>query len=386
MLDEKRLQYLSQLPQPLLTAYMSTTPAKTSGRRRAESSLTGLHSLVKTVIRDVPHSEQGLFQMELARVEEFLRDRRPREKGIVIFAGPATWELLPLQIEVENELHWGSAALAPLLWLMGEHKRYGFLVVDRTGTRLFRYHLGEMVELEEKIFSIDISQWKMKELGHVAHPGVQKARGSQADVLRHRMDAQYRQFFRETADRAKDLYLREGLHALFVVGSTRLIEPIQAEFPRALRQHVIAVEEDFGRLSLSELQQRLEPRIAQWQLEHASALVAGLFGSDHGAVAEMDETLARLQKGEIGSLVATRGLNCRLHGCVQCGWSDRSADPVCPACGGERRAILLRDVLPEMARRHGTNLEVVAGEAAERLKEAGGMGGWLRQMKRATAR
>jgi rubrerythrin len=386
MLDEKRLQHLSQLRKPLLTAYMRTNPAKTSGRGLIEPCLTWLSSTGKAKMEELPRSEQGLFQLELARVEEFLRDRRPKEKGLVIFAGPRTWEVVPLQMEVENELHWGRPALAPLLWLADEHKPYGLFVVDRAGARLFRYWLGEMAELLEKNFSVDITQWKKKELGHVGHPGVQKPRGSQSDVLRHRMNEQYRRLFRGTAEVVEKVYKKEGLHALFLAGSIRLIEPIQAELRQGLRQQAVLIDEDFGRLSASELQRRLEPRIAEWQLKHASELVTDLLGADHGAVAEFDETLARLQKGEIGSLVVARGLDFRLHSCVECGWADRSADPVCPACGGKRRAAMLRDVLPEMTRKHGTHLQVVEGEAAERLKEKGGMGGWLRQVKRVAVR
>ncbi len=386
MLDDKRLQHLSQLRMPVLTVYMTTNPAKTSGRGLTEPCLSWLNSTGKSMLEELPQSQQGLFLLELARVEDFLRDRRPKEKGLVIFAGAQTWEVAPLQMEVENELRWGRPALAPLLWLADEHKPYGLFVVDRTGARLFRYWLGEMAQLMEKKFSIDITQWKKKELGHVAHPGVQKARGSQSDVLRRRMNEQYRRLCRETAEEVEKVYKKEGLDALFLAGSIRLIEPIQAEFRQGLRQQAVLIDEDFGRLSAAELQRRLEPRIAKWQLQHASELVADLLGADHGAVAEFDETMARLQKGEIGSLVVVRGLNFRLHGCDECGWADRSADPVCPACGGKRRAAMLRDVLPEMARKHGTHLQVVDGAAAERLREKGGMGGWLRQVKRVAAR
>jgi hypothetical protein len=41
----------------------------------------------------------------------------------------------------------------------------------------------------------------------------------------------------------------------------------------------------------------------------------------------------------------------------------------------------LRDVLPEILLRHAVELEIVSGEPAERLKQMGGMAGWLRQKK-----
>jgi peptide subunit release factor 1 (eRF1) len=57
---------------------------------------------------------------------------------------------------------------------------------------------------------------------------------------------------------------------------------------------------------------------------------------------------------------------------------DRAADRVCANCGGERRVVALRAVIPELARRYGVPVEVVAVEAARKLREAGGIAAWLR--------
>jgi hypothetical protein len=61
---------------------------------------------------------------------------------------------------------------------------------------------------------------------------------------------------------------------------------------------------------------------------------------------------------------------------------DRSASAVCAFCGGERRTVTLREILPGLSRRHQVAVEVVAGEAARKLREAGGMGAWLREFEK----
>jgi hypothetical protein len=48
--------------------------------------------------------------------------------------------------------------------------------------------------------------------------------------------------------------------------------------------------------------------------------------------------------------------------------------------------VTLRDVLPELAQRYEVEIEAVSGAAAERLKEAEGMGAWLRQPKSISAK
>lgn len=383
MLNATRVRSLSQLPQPLLTAYLDTNPAKPSNRGLVRAYLTWLKKEANSIAQSVPPAEQELFREQLRRTEEFLRDRTPQERGIVIFAGSAIWEVVSLQLEVENELRWGKPAVSQLLWLVDEHRPYCIVVVDRAGARFFRYQLGEMIELEEKKFRIDISQWKKKDLGHVAHPRIRKTRGSQRDTFEHRIDARYARLCAETAELATRLCEKQGLTALFLVGSDRLIEPIEAEFPREFRRRVVLIPEGLARMSSPQLEQRLEAKIADWEREHESTLVIALLGNDHGAVVGIDETLAQLQKGKIRSLLLVRDLDASLRQCVKCGWTDRSADPVCSVCGGERRAVTLRDVLPELAWSSKASVEVVSGEAAKRLKEAGGMGAWLCQPKQA---
>ena len=59
---------------------------------------------------------------------------------------------------------------------------------------------------------------------------------------------------------------------------------------------------------------------------------------------------------------------------------------LCPACGGERRTVMLREVLPELAKLHKADIEIVSGEAANIMRKEGSMGAWLRRAKLAAAR
>jgi peptide subunit release factor 1 (eRF1) len=116
--------------------------------------------------------------------------------------------------------------------------------------------------------------------------------------------------------------------------------------------------------------------------ERETALVDDLLASERGVSIGIDDTLAQLQQGRIRRLAVVKGLNGDLHQCLRCGQADRTADQVCPACGGERRPVTLRQLLPGLARRQRVSLDVVSGEAARRLQDAGGMGAWLRELER----
>jgi release factor family 10 len=386
MLNAEQLQSLSQLTPPVLTAYLDTKPVSASSGGPASAYIPWLKKEAKIATRSLRPGEQELFKAQVARVEEFLHDRTPREKGLIILAGPKTWELLPLKRQVENELRWGRPALSQLFWLLSENKPHCLVVVDRTGARFFRYWFGDMTELGQMEFVIDISQWKKKELGHVAGQGVQKTRGTQRDTHRHRMDAQFARLYREAAERTKNLCEKDGCTAVFLVGSDRLIKPIAAEFPKQFPHPVIAIEEDFGSLSLPELRKRLGSRITRWENDHQLAMIDALLAEQRRAVVGFDETLALFQERKLRTLIVTRELNQSLHKCSECDWMDRSADPACPRCRRERFAVNLRDVLPELSWRTKTLVDVVGGKAAEHLNEAGGMGGWLRDRTQAQLR
>ncbi len=389
MYSANELQSLAQLTPPVLTAYVDTKPRQRSSRGDALAYMPWLKKEAKilTKTENVRPGDLGTYGAQVARVEEFLRDRTPREKGLLILAGSDTWELVPLERQVENELHWGRPALGQLFWILSENKPYCIVVVDRTGARFFRHSLGEMAQSGKMKFTINISQWKKKEMGHVTGQSVKKTRGSQRDTHRHRMDAQYARLCRDVEERAKSLCEKNRCTAIFLVGSDRLTKAIEAEFPKQFGRPIVTIEEDFGKFSPSDLQKRLEPRIADWENRRQLALVYALLGDERKAVVGLDETLVLFQKGKIRNLVVAHNLNESLRQCSECDWMDRSSDPVCPQCGRERFVIIhLRDVLPELAWKTQTDVEVVAGEAAMKLNESGGIGGWLRGRTRVELR
>jgi Bacterial archaeo-eukaryotic release factor family 10 len=385
MLSTSLLESFSRLPSPLLTAYVRTSPDEASLQGAAPRYLHLLKEEGQSVAENLASNGQGPFLKQLERVTKFLSQRKSHG-SFVIFAGSSVWEVVALQAEVRSELTWGKPSLTQLLWLSREHKQYGIVAVDHKGARFFHYSLGEIVEGKEKEFAIDTSGWKHEELGHVTGQGVKKTRGSQREVFDRRMENQYARLCGQTAQQAATLFSAKDLAAVFLVGPDKLITAVEAKFPRTLRLPIVRVDQDLARVDPSELRRHLEPRIAAWEGEHQTALVNAIAEAERGTIGGFDETLAQLQKGKVGILVLARDFDTLLHQCVECRWMDRSADPVCPACGSQRRPITLRESLPELLRKHRVELEIVSGEAAKRLKETGGMGAWIRQPKKITAR
>lgn len=390
MLGIKEVRAFLSLPQPVLTAYLDVNPAKPANRGPDPAYLTWLNAAGKGLANGLPPDQQKALREQLERVETFLRGRIAARRGLLIFAGPETWESVPLQIPVQNELHWGRPAVAQLVGMLSRHKPYGIAVVDLAGVRFFRYRLGDLAELEQRKFVINISHWRKKDMGKVSRKvgqvSIQKSRGADRDTFERRMDERYRRLQAETAQQALELCERNALMALFLVGENRLIEPIAREFPNDFRPRVALIEEDLGGIVSPALEERLEPAIAEWESAHESEQVTALLRNHRGAVLGIARTLTELQHGKIRTLVVASTLDGQFRLCPECGRADGSEDVVCPNCGSQRKAVSYREGLPELAWRYDAEVEFVGGQASLRLAEAGGIGGWLRLAKHTSSR
>jgi hypothetical protein len=381
MLKPALIESLPDLPAPVLTIYLDTNQAKSLNRGLNPAYLISLKSRAKMMEGQIDLEDRESFREQVTRAEAYLHIHPPRSKGVMIFAGRDSWEFVPIEAEIEDEVRWGAPDLAQLFWLLEEHKPYGIVVVNRKHAQFFVSWLGEMLEMEDKEFTLEPS--KEKEMGPVARAGgVRVSRGTDHDVFEHHLDAQYARYYRQIAENIQQWSDAEHLQSVFLLGLVEMVSAIHKELSPDFRDKVKPVEEDLGWVSRAELQQRIEPFVVKHEGERELALVDALLGDDRGLVVGIDETLARLQQGRIRKLVVARGLDASLKRCGECLWVDRTIDPICPACGRERHAITLHDVLPELARRYKASVEVVSGEAGRRLREAGGTGGWLREFER----
>jgi hypothetical protein len=381
MLTPTFIQSLPELAPPVLTVYLDTNQAKQTNRGLKPGYLTRLESGVKSIAQTVSPIHTEAFRQQATRIEEYLRVHPLPYKGIAIFAGRDAWEVVPLQIEVQDEIRWGAPAVAQLYWLLDEHKPYGLVTVDQKRARFFLYWLDELLELEEREFRLEVS--KEKEMGPVARAGgVRVSRGTNRDVYEHHVDAQYAHFYRQIAERVERWCAAEHLQSVFLAGLSEMAKGIWKELPQALQGKAIPIEENLGWMSRAEVVERFRPIAVKHEREREVALIGELLGAGRGVVLGIDETLAQLQKGTIRTVVIAKGLKATLLRCGECLWVDRASDPRCPACGRERYEVALREVLPELARRYNISLEVVSGEAARKLQEAGGMGAWLSELGR----
>jgi hypothetical protein len=385
MLDTDRIRSLPRITAPVLTVYVDTNPATRRNQGQPPGYLAWLRTSARGLENHIGADERAMFREHVRRLERHLQSRPPRARGLAAFSGPRTWELLPLQVTVDDELHWGPPALKQLFWLLDEHRPAGVVVVSQTAARLFRVWMGEVVEEHRQAIVLHTSAWRKKHLIGPSHAGVAKRRGVQRDRFAHRMEAQHARFATELARRVKRWSERHRLRPVLLVGPSGSIDAVVAALPSAFRPRVALRRENLSQLSPAALHARVEPFLARWQRDDELGRVEALLGATRSdrVAAGLDQTLARLQEGRVRELVIARGIDGTVRQCERCGWVDRSGDPSCARCGGQRRAVAVRVVIPELARRQRVSIDVVAGRAATRLRRAEGIAGWLRSKKTA---
>jgi hypothetical protein len=376
---------LAESSTPLLSLYLEATPTG-AGRSPIANARPWIRKTAKGRESGMAAGERQAFRAQVDRVEEFLRSSALGSGALAIFASPEKWMCLHLPPSVSNELCWGKPSLSQLRRIAEEEPGVCIVAVDRAGARFFRYEFGELSEQPAMKFEVDSSQWKRKDHSHMARPHTEMPHGMLRDVFKRRMDEQYQRFFRHIAERTKFVCGKEDLQAVLLVGSERLTKPIKSALPADVQDRAVLIPEDLARVSPAKLHAKILPKIGEWMQRFSEARAARLLGSERGAVVGFDETLADLQAGHIGTLLMVRGLDAALRQCTKCGDVNRSADPVCAACGGSRRQVTLEQVLEDLAKEHHTRIEVLDPNSAKALAKAGGMGGWLRQPMLVAAR
>ena len=297
-----------------------------------------------------------------------------------MLAGPHAWQVIPLQVDVREELHWGKPSLQQIAWVLDEHRPRGAVLIDGSGARFFQFWLGAVTEDETAAFSVDVSSWRKPHLVGPSTSAVSKQHGVQRDRVASRMSAQRNRFVRSLAERVMRWSQEEEISPVVLVGEAGEIQTIAELLPAELRKRTALVQKTLPGIPASDAKKKLEPVLSRWERAHEAALVDELISvrQPRRAVTGLDQTLARFQEGCVRELVIVRGMTGSLRQCLKCGWIDRSADPVCTICGSERRSRTLRTVIPELASLHAVPIEVVSGKAAGKLRAVGGIGAWLR--------
>lgn len=361
MFTEEDLQELMDFRSegaPVLSLYLNVDPTQ---HTKDEYKL-----ILKGLLKEVADEASPRDIAEVERYFDFQYDWQGR--GVAIFScmEEGFWRAYSLAVPVKNHVFVADRPyIKPFTDVLDAYGRYGVVLVDREGARLFLFQLGELREASGT-FSEGLKRHK-------------QGGWAQARYQRH-VDELAQQNLRRAAELTAEFCRKTGCDRLILGGTEDNLAQFKGMLPKALQEQVVgsfsiditAPEAEVLARSLEvirEAEKRREEELVERMVTAAAKGGAGVIG--------LADTLGAVYEGRVHILLVAEGYRAEGYLCSQCGYIAAQEKEKCPFCGGEVERI--DDAVDLIVRRvldSGGQVEVVEDSPA--LKRAGSIGAILR--------
>jgi peptide chain release factor subunit 1 len=318
--------------------------------------------------------EQSDFTRCVDDIRKLLSTYEPHRRSLVIFArstGPIWFR--EVNVDVGTNVHWGTMPyLHPLVEALDEFEPYIVALTDRAHARIFTVRLGT-IEKQAEIYA----------LGTVRHV---KASGtdhlySQSHIQR-KADETILAHLKRVVEVIEHLRTVNPTARVVLAGNAEAVSKLFRLMPKMLRGRVAgsAVMPGNARegeilestLALARRAERLQ------ELEKVDRLLTASAKGDK-AVVTMPLTLQAFNEDRVRELVYAEGFSATGGICDTCHVMFPSDDMNCEICGMPVKSaddLIENSIAAALAA--GAAVEQVRGPAAAKLRNAGGIGAFLR--------
>jgi hypothetical protein len=313
------------------------------------------------------------------RVLEVVGAGPRRGRGLVIFAAPGLFREYALPVPVPSHVELGRPDLVPMLWALADYPAYGVVAVYRDHAQIFLAYLGRVALVGEERLELNTGSWRFKAGRtdtYTRAVGIGVGRGAQEDPFAARIDAHRRRFWKGVAEAVLRTLRALRVDRVVLGGSEESVTALRDVAPHLVRERVVGTVPIPTHATLEDVRERTLPCVLEDRQREETRLVSDLVQNAEGVVGRI-ATVAALSSGRLRILAASRDLEGEGGECRRCGYAAPSPDGPCPACGGPVTPRSLRQMLPRLAHRHGTRLELVGPPSSAGLPD--GMGGLLRE-------
>jgi hypothetical protein len=339
-------QLLQQADDHMLTLYLAVDP----GARENQAAPHAWRIWLKDALREIEDDQKGnsTWPAIRARAEEFFLEYRPSSKGLALFTGADFQQVYELPVPVENLALFGKPPVAPLLWAMDEYQSYLIVMIDQQRADFYTAYLGEVGFQRDMILELDTADWRKKTGSQPSTAMPSLGRGSPEDDFVDRVEEDVRGFYREVAEQIAELVEGQGTRRVVLGGSEQSAHAVRDLLPEHVAGTVVDVLPIPMRFNVQEIMQRVQPRALEYERAEEWAL--------------LDEVIDLAKAGGRGALgreAVMKALEQQRVELLLAPW---------PLPANQ----FLRDVTGRVFASGGT-IELVHGEAAERLKAEGGL-------------
>jgi peptide chain release factor subunit 1 len=319
MMQEGDLQELAELVSndaPILSLYLNVDPH----HRSKEEHKLNLRRLLAQA------AQLGASHTDIERAERFFEHEYGRQgRGVACFScqDQGFWRNYPLPVPVEDFVFVGSRPyITPLSDVWDAYGRFGVIMVDREGARVFVYHLGA---LEDSAGTLGAEVRRHKQGGWAAQK------------LQRYEDQEAKQNLKDAAEWA-DSYLREHKATRVVLsGSEANLAQLRDLLPRDLHDKVVGhINLDMTASPAQVWDRALDVTLVAQRQAEADLLDQVVTVTHKGGAGALglEDTLAAMQQGRVYQLLVDREFHEPGYQCSVCQAVVTQKLPSCPYCGG----------------------------------------------------
>ena len=352
---------------PVLSLYLNVDPTQ---QTTDQYKLT-LRSLLKEV-----SEEAGTADVEaVERYFDFEYDWQG--KGVVVFScqDAEFWRSYSLAVPVHNYAYVSHRPyIKPLTDVLDAYGRYGVILVESEGSRMFLFNLGELVEATGTLGE------EVRRTKHGGASGVAGMRGGVAAATARRGEAVVVRNLKEVAEGTEAFCENHGCRRLVVGGTEANVSQFLDILPKATHSKVVGSFTIDPGAPVGEVQARSMELIEEVAKEREAELVREVIAGwkrGSGGVVGLADTVTALQEHRAGILLVAAGYEASGFRCQSCRYLMLSERDECPLCGGDVEAVEdLVETMTHRALEQGVEVEIVRG--SQELEEAGSVGALLR--------
>jgi len=355
---------------PVLSLYLDVTPPERQNRKY----LAKFKRLVQEAKMHLDSTWNGHardLQDEIKHLHDWLQYGYDGTGcGLAVFTcyENSLWRAFRLPVATRDRLIVADRPyVRPLAALAEEHERYAVLLVNKKIARLFAVYMGEIQEYTEVLDEV------------VPRP---KAGGWSAEKYQRHHDMHVLWHVKNAVHALEEFYSTQECDWLVIGGTEEPVAELRDQLPQALRERLageISISTSAGPneilARLLKIERQTEQQVEARRVEQL--ITAAL--KDGPAVLGLAHTLVALVEGRVMMLVVESGFSEPGFECANCHYLTITERPSCPLCGAE--LLSLPDVVERAVERaidQQTEIEVLRGEARDRLAAHGHIGALLR--------
>jgi len=347
--DVKNL--LSQTDDHTLTLYLNVDNAA----QENQAANPGWYVWAKNALRDLHknavNGDASAREKIGESVQNYLNDYQPQSKGLLIFAGESFQQIYELPLYFENQISFGKPCVTPLLSAIDEYEPYLVALVDQETARFFISYLGELgfqesieIDLEE----YDFQQKTLMPSASAVAGGHGITQGSNREAFERMIDEHHNRFYREAVDVIQKLADKNHIQRVILGGSEQSAHAVHHLMPDALKGRVVDVVSIPKHYSTSEIFQHVLPSAQEAERKYELDLVNQVidFAKSRG-------------RGALGEEAVSNALDMQQVDLLILPWPSPKTE--------------LSNDLATRALQMNSDIELVSGEALERLNAEGGV-------------